>query len=668
MTQECISWRCIPTGVLLLIAFSPFLQAADEINRIGSPLHFRLPSIEGELVQLFDSVQTEFAVVCFLGTECPLAKLYGPRLQTLADEFADQHVQFVGVNSNVQDSIEEIRQYAQLHQIRFPMLSDKGNKVADAYGASRTTEVFLIDSRFEIRYRGRIDDQYQPGRSRSEPTRFELRDAIRAVLSGNPVLIQETEPVGCILGRVPSRHVTTQYTFANEISRILQKHCVECHREGEIGPFSLTNFDEVVGWGEMLVEVIDQKRMPPWHANPEFGHFSNARDMPETDKEILRNWVAGGMPFGDETMLPPPLPETTEWDLTKDPELIVEMSTRPFSVPAEGVVEYQYFVVDPHFEDDKWIREVQVVPGNRAVVHHCIVFIRPPDGSNYEGVGWLGGYVPGQKPLRFKPGYAKKVPAGSKLVFQMHYTPTGTPQVDITRIGMIFGRDEEITNEVFTVIGINPDFEIPPQAADFPVTANVNNFPRHGELLGMTPHMHLRGKSFRVTATKQGTESILLDVPHYDFNWQHFYVFQQPLPLNDVEKLDFTATFDNSAKNPVNPDPLEHVTWGDQTWQEMAIAFFAVAQPRESRETNESDLLASRQGSSEVQALEQQRIEKFVEQFFGKFDRDRDGMIMRDELPLSLETFGFRQLNKNMDDHLSREEIRKLAEKSLKNR
>ena len=624
---------------------------------------FELPSTDEKLVSLnFD--QAKLSVVCFLGTECPLAKLYGPRLQRISERFRQAGVEVIGVNSNVQDSMNEIRAFAKNHGIRFPMVKDHQNQVADIYGATRTSEVFLIDQFGEIRYQGRIDNQYQPGLTRSEPTRQDLVVAIEELLAGKSVSVPTTEPVGCIIGRVKSSEVSTELTYAKEISRILQRHCVECHREGEIGPFALTEYDEVVGWGEMMLEVIDEKRMPPWHANPAHGEFMNAREMPDSEVARLREWVEGGMPFGDSDDLPQPLEIVPGWQLPREPDLVLDMHTRPFQVPAEGTVEYQYFVVDPKFEEDKWVLAGEVVPGNRSVVHHCIVFIRPPDGSDFRRGFWLAGYVPGQQPVDLPEGYAVRVPAGSKLVFQMHYTPTGVSEEDMTRLGLVLADEADVTHEVFSVVGINRDFEIPPQVSDFDVNGNVAWFPPDGELIGITPHMHVRGKSFTVNVTRNGEPETILDVPNYDFNWQHFYQYQDSLDLSKIDDIQFVSTFDNSENNPVNPDPTQHVTWGDQTWEEMALAFFTVAQPRNSQvqPAYQSPVSASRTQTKSA------KVDKFVKSFFERFDTDNDGEVGRSEVPIAIERFGYWKLDLNRDGTLNRDEINELAKRQLSRR
>src|SRR5690606_7556489 len=185
---------------------------------------------------------------------------------------------------------------------------------------------------------------------------------------------------------------------------------------------------------------------PPWSADATSARFANARHMPEADKQILRDWVAGGMKRGDPQKLPEPIEYLSGWQLPREPDVILPMRDRPYRVPAEGTVEYQYFVVDPGFEEDKWILGAQITPGARSVVHHAIAFLRPPDGVPMRGIGWLTAYVPGQRLVPLPPGHARKVPAGSKIVFQMHYTTNGREQDDLSSVGIVFADPDEVTH------------------------------------------------------------------------------------------------------------------------------------------------------------------------------------------------------------------------------
>ncbi|GAA5506151.1 redoxin domain-containing protein [Novipirellula caenicola] len=651
----------VVVGLVLLALLAPHANAATP----GLQSHvkpFSLPGADGTTVSLSADPTVSLNVLCFLGTECPLARIYGPRLDALAQQYADRGVQFIGINSNIQDSMDELRRYVKDHRLTFPVAKDYDRRVAVQSGATRTPEVFVIDRSGTVRYSGRIDDQYEPGIARKQATQHDLRDAIDALLAGEPVPRPKTTAMGCLIAlprSTPSEAEAT-VTYCDQVSRVLQKHCVECHRADEIGPFSLEEYDEVIGWADMSLEVIQQHRMPPWHADPNHGSFANSRHMPEEDKQILADWVDAGMPFGDASKLPPPREYVAGWQLSEPPHQIVTMNETPFQVPATGTIEYQYFVVDPGFKEDKWIRAAEVVPGNRSVVHHSIAFVRPPDGADFRDIGFLSAYVPGQQPSEFPAGYAQRVRAGSKLVFQMHYTPTGKATEDVTRIGLLFADPDDVTHEVYVLGGVEQEFEIPPHAANYAVNADIGGFPENGTLLSITPHMHLRGKSFQFVAKTKSGEQTLLDVPNYDFNWQHNYVLSQPLPLSDVKQLSFTAVFDNSADNPTNPDPSEFVTWGDQTWQEMAVTFVAVAKPRDANANQGKTAVDpdQRKRRAEQRRKQEQEASQFADRYIERFDSDGDGLISKHELPDSVRMFSFGSFDHDRDGLLSHEEIR----------
>ncbi|TWT64712.1 redoxin domain-containing protein [Allorhodopirellula solitaria] len=619
---------------------------------------------------------SEFTVVCFLGTECPLARLYGPRLERLKDRFGDQGVTFVGVDSNAQDSPAEIADYAKDVGLTFPIAKDADQSVLAVFDAERTPEVFVVDAAGRVRYRGRIDDQYEPGLARAKPTQHDLREAIESLLAGETVEHPQTPGVGCLITKIPHPSGkdadAATVTFTADVAPILNQHCVECHRDSEIAPFALTDYDEVVGWGQMMLEVIDQKRMPPWHADPTIGHFVGERKMPEQARDTIARWIDQGMAEGDADDLPPTPTWNSGWHLPTDPELVIPMRDRPFHVPADDVVDYQYYVVDPGWEEDRWVRAAQVVPGNARVVHHAIVFVRPPDGSDSRGIGWLGAYVPGQRTAILPPDHARRIPAGSKLIFQMHYTPNGRASDDISRVGVWFAEPADVTHEVFTRVAIDHDFEIPPRTEDYDVHISLDRFDPESRLLGVTPHMHLRGKSFQLKAQRRGGEvEDLLRVPHYDFNWQHYYQFAESLPLDEIESLDMTVTFDNSAANPANPAPEEYVTWGDQTWEEMAIAFLDVARPRHrtrtvARREEAGDVPTAQSGSSaggqdDDRLAADQAIQSRVRKFLAAMDQDGDGRILREETPLTFQKFGFRKMDRNRDGVLDHEEVETAA-------
>lgn len=663
--------------VALIILESPApLPAADSVSvamgQKSLQLDFSLPSASGETVELKTPFEARLRVICFLGCDCPVAKLYAPRLKTLAQQFAADGVEFVAINSNPQDSIAKLAQYAKEHDlddslIPFPMLKDHDGQVALRFNATRTPEVFVIDSLGQVIYQGRIDDQYRPGVVTDQPTRDDLRIAIEEHLSGKTVTVSATTAAGCRIAKRRPIDPDAEVTYARDLSKILNRHCVECHRDGEIGPFALTDYDEIVGWADMMVEVVDNNRMPPWHASDDHAKFVNSRRMSDEEKETLRRWVESGAPFGDASDLESLPSFASGWQIGQ-PDLVVPMASEPFTVPAGGTVEYQYFVVDPGFTEDRWVAAAEVVPGNRAVVHHAIAFVRPPDGERLDGLGWLSAYVPGQRMPPPELHRARRVPAGSKLVFQMHYTPTGKVEQDLSKIGLTFANADQVTEELLTIVGMNQAIEILPLQPDVAVDGETEHLPVGGRLLAMSPHMHLRGKAFRVQIGREGKDSILLDVPHYDFNWQHTYLLEEPIELDSVDWLTFTANYDNSTENPFNPDPDEFVTWGDQTWEEMAIVFYEVARPVNTqgwRRTDTTGRLSSRpvatQAGPTAEAADIQseaKLQTQIDQFFQDLDRDGDGIIGYDEVDRAVQLRLFRRIDRNGDRSIDRQEVR----------
>ncbi len=619
----------------------------------------RLASPDGTRIDLATAVsETRLTVVCFLGTECPMVKLYVGRLREIADRFGGDGVQVIGIDSNRQDSVEDVSRYIDEQQVRFPILRDDGNIIADDFGAARTPEVFLVDSKLNVIYRGCIDDQYSPGVSRSKADREHLIVAIGEWLSGKPVEIPQVEATGCMIGRVTEVRADATVTFSNQVSRVFHKHCVECHRPDEIGPFSLTDFDEASGWGETIVEVIDNGRMPPWHATDGLAPLENTRHMPDADKQLVRDWVVAGMPKGDVAELPT-LPEfPTGWRLPREPDVVFEMAEKPFEVPADGVVEYQYFVVDPDFREDVWIATAEVAPGNRRVVHHSIVFVRPPESRGMWGIGWLGAYVPGQSAPKLLPGHATFVPAGSKLVFQQHYTPTGRVESDTTKIGIVFAKAGEVTHHVYTLASLDQEFEINPGESAHAVKSRLENFSPNAKLLAVSPHMHYRGKSYRLSRTNpDGTSQLLVDVPGYDFNWQHSYQFAEPVLLREVQSLSSEFVFDNSPANPFNPDPKEYVTWGDQTWEEMAVSFLTVSEPLNAVRQENAQVAVELQTGHEKRLLETRKYaETKADEMMSQLDRNGDGVIWRNEAPNSFSHFVFNWYDADKNGSITREE------------
>ena len=549
---------------------------------IGSTVtDFAPTDARGESHRPGDRQSSRLVVLVFMKADCPVSAMYAPTLGRLATEFQARGVSFVGIALDGPDASGEVARFSAVHSIPFQILRDTGVELAARVGATRTPEVVVLDERRAIRYRGRIDDQYAVGSRRSAARHHDLVEALEDLLGGRPVGRPETEPVGCPIARPGPASPPARATYSRDIAPIFLRRCVGCHRPGQVGPFPLMNYRQAAGWAGSIADAVEGGRMPPWHAEPSFGTFANDARLTDREKRLIVDWAEGGAPEGDPADLPPPVSFPEGWRIP-EPDVVVSMA-KEFPVPAEGVVDYQSFEVDPGFRRDVWIRAAEIRPGNRRVVHHCNVFLKDPDGRNVvDSQGELGSYclaamTPGAPPMSLPVGMAKRIPAGWRLVFVVHYSPVGTPQVDRTSIGLVLADPALVKKEVATNLLFDPDLRIPPHAGNHRVERS-RRFDDDVLLLAMFPHMHLRGKSFRYEAIyPDGREEILLDVPRYDFLWQNRYELAEPKRLPAGTTLRCVAHFDNSAGNPANPDPSAIVRTGKQSWEEMFNGYYDIA-------------------------------------------------------------------------------------------
>jgi len=555
--------------------------AEPAVGRVGQ----RVPDAAFDAVSSLPGFEEKrIAVFAYLGVECPLAQLYAPRLNKLAVDFAERDVQFVGIFSNAQDSPEDIAGYVEKYEVAFPVFKDEGNRLADLIGAQRTPEVFVMDEQRHVGFCGRIDDQYAISFPRKEPDQQFLRTAIEQLLAGEEVAQPEVAAVGCVIGREPVEEGTGLVTFSNTVAAIMNSHCVKCHRPGEAAPFALTDFGEVRGWAAMIVEVTTEGRMPPMpEIEDPHDHFIDVETITDSEIGRIKEWIENGTPFGDPADLPKPPEFTDGWHLSREPDLVVYASDEPFEVPAEGLIEYQYFTVDPGLTEDTWVVQAQILPSNPRVVHHAAVLLESSDGSPMSFrdptdrivAGYLPGmgYGDGKRPDDWTDlKLARLIPAGSKLTFQLHYQAVGTVEYDQTKFGLIFCEPDEVEHVMLGRRAVNTKFQIPPHDADYVVEGSSPPLPDDSRLFSLGPHMHLRGKSFRFEAIyPDKTRELLLDIPKYDFNWQYQYYLRTPKMLPAGTRIHCTAHFDNSADNPANPDPEATVGWGQFTEDEMMV-------------------------------------------------------------------------------------------------
>ncbi len=395
-------------------------------------------------------------------------------------------------------------------------------------------------------------------------------------------------------------------TFNKQVLPLLQKRCQNCHRPGEAAPFSMLTYKDARPWAKAMKEAVLTKKMPPWFADPAYGHFSNDRRLAPEEVNTLVSWVDQGALEGDPKDAPQPLEFNEGWTIGQ-PDVVFEMPVE-YTVPAKGTIEYTYFLLPKIFSEDKWIEKIEVRPGARSVVHHVVMVSRPPGSKWLEGmkpgVAWvppkendekreadtgegaflLGDiemvsvYVPGGLAYQTGPGQARLMKAGSDLIFQMHYTASGKQTVDRTRVGIVFAKEPPCERVVNTFV-MNTRFRIPAGAPDQVVDARVTVH-QNAMLLNLFPHMHFRGKAFEYQVKyPSGETDTLLRVPKYDFNWQLTYQLEQPLKLPKGTVLTAIAHYDNSPNNPYNPDPKSEVYWGDQSWDEMLAGFVDFAIP-----------------------------------------------------------------------------------------
>ncbi len=403
---------------------------------------------------------------------------------------------------------------------------------------------------------------------------------------------QQTQP--------PRAEGPSSATFYRDVLPILQGHCQACHREGEMAPMPLVTYEQTRPFAPAIAAAASQRKMPPWFAEPGIGHFSNDPSLSPEEIATLAAWEKASAPAGNPREAPPPREWAKGW-MIPQPDAVIQMP-KAVAIPASGVVEYTYEIVHTGFTEGKWVQFSEVRPSSRGNVHHAVVYVRPPDSHWLPhapiGVPFTGAdmsdqqdrtdthfttadillvYAPGSSPDNWTSGMAKYIPAGSDLVFQMHYMAHGHPMSDQTSVGMVFAKQPP-AQRVLTLQLTNDTFVIPPGVPDFRVEVH-GSLPNDALLLSFFPHMHLRGKRFEYNILAPGGRTETLLRVNYDFFWQLSYRLAEPRLLKAGTVLQAVAWYDNSKNNPHNPDPDAAVRWGDQTWDEMMVGFFDVAVP-----------------------------------------------------------------------------------------
>jgi len=584
-----------------------------------------LRDLRGNRRPLYGFKDHRVLVLAFLGTDCPISNLYLPGLIERDKKYRSKNVQFVAVYANEHEDLDQVAMHAYDRDVPFPVLKDFGQRLADTLGVERVPAVAVLDKDFVLRYRGRIDDRYGIAARRPKATRDDLIEAIEEVLAGAKVSVAETEPDGCLLDRASKKPARRDISYTKHVAPILQQRCQACHRPEQAAPFALMSYEDAVKHGRMLKEVTTQRRMPPWHADPRHGKFANNRRLTDQEIETLAAWVDAGTPRGDDKDLPKPVAWVSGWTLGK-PDLVLEMP-QAFEVPADGTLPYKHFTIDPGFKEDVWVEkgEARPGPGAAGVVHHVVVYILKPGQSqpfdNQGNMNILVGWAPGDLGLQCPPDTGLRIPKGSKLMFELHYTPNGKAVKDRSSIGLIFAKKTP-KYEMLMNSFMNESIRIPPRDPHYRAEA-VFRFRADARLISLVPHMHWRGKDyFYELIYPDGRKRTLLSVPRWDFNWQNVYLFDEPIRIPKGSRLHAVAHWDNSRNNPYNPDPSKEVRFGLQTWEEMMVgwAVYTWEQP------------------DTAEKLAREKIHP-AEQLFDRLDRNGDDVITADEVPEQMKLY-----------------------------
>jgi hypothetical protein len=379
-------------------------------------------------------------------------------------------------------------------------------------------------------------------------------------------------------------------TFHKDVLPILQTKCQGCHRPGEAAPMAFLTYQQTRPFAKAIREAVATKRMPPWFADPHIGKFTNDWSLSPAEIQTLSAWAESGAPEGNAKDAKPNPTFATGWRIPQ-PDLVIQLP-EPYPIPASGTIDYVYTIVPTGLTEDRWIQFAEPRPGNRALVHHVIAFIREPGSPWFAEYpvnksfipnkttkggpsGYITGYAPGTMPYTLRPGQAALLKAGSDIVLQMHYTANGTAGTDQSKIGLVFAK-EPPTQAVHTLWLQNSKFTIPPGADNYPVSTAVT-LGTDVEILDTTPHMHVRGKAATLKAVYPTGEEEKLLSARYDFSWQLSYQYAPGKIIPKGTRLEAVSFYDNSPNNKHNPDPKAAVRWGDQSWEEMMLNFVRVA-------------------------------------------------------------------------------------------
>ena len=552
-------WSKLVAGCmgLTLTSSAMALSVGDRVE------NFRLMDHAGGSHELHYFADAPAMVLMTHNTSCSTLPDSLKTLASIREQFAPQGAEIMLINSDLRDDRSRVQAAAAQEGIELPVLLDPTQIIGESLMATAAGEALVIDpSTWTLAYRGDVDGAKQAVAQLVEG------DAVTAVSSTSA-----STDCSVDFPELARRAEHKAISYADTIAPMLNDNCVSCHRKGGIGPWAMTDYNMVRGFSLMIREVVRTQRMPPWHADPHVGEFSNDRSLTDEQIRTLVHWIEAGAPRGEGADL---LAETVQqWPVWAmgEPDVIIEIP--PEDVPASGVVEYKYKMVANPLDQDVWVKAAEIIPGDRSVLHHVITSFGELEtqgrraGRLKRGTGGgLGGYVPGAVGKPFPEDTGILLPAGATIEFQMHYTPAGLATTDASRMGLYLHKTPP-KHKLGSMVLLNPRILIPAGAPNHSEVM-MRVFDQDVLIYSLLPHAHYRGKASEFVAhLPDGSKETLLSVPRYDFNWQTNYDLEEPRFLPAGTKMVHRTWWDNSARNPANPDATRDVPWGQQSWDEM---------------------------------------------------------------------------------------------------
>lgn len=601
----------------ILIALIPISQTRSEEKPETAlpPEYLSALDIEGNACRLTHRDDDKLVVVVFITSECPLCRQYVPELNRIAAAVPEDQVAFFGVISDRSISHSEAKAFCEEFNIEFDVVFDASGEIATALTPTHVPEAFILAPDREVLYRGRINDLYAAvNKKRNVARKNDLLDSITALLAGEELETPRTTAVGCLF---ESPAASQDVTFNRDIAPVLFAQCAECHRPGEVAPFSLLSYEDAEKRAEWLAEITQQRVMPPWKAEPNHGRFLGERRLTAAQIDLFQEWAAAGAPEGDPADLPPEPTFASGWRLGK-PDVVLRAPTT-VTVPADGADVFQHWVIPIDIPEDKMMVAYEFRPGNPSVVHHAVLLLdtmgagRAKDAETPEpgyttfgsiGIpvgGVLGVWTPGMTPRFLPEDTGMAIPAGADLVMQLHLHPTGKEEVDQSTLGLYFA-DKPLKKKIARAPAVAGTviIDIPAGEDRHKITTSLN-VPTDLTLISLLPHMHLIGRELKLTATfPDGTVESLMWIRDWNFYWQDNYVYRKPVFLPKGTRLDMVSYYDNSAENPFNPsDPPRRVLFGNGSTDEMCFGILQVVVEEEGGEL----------------AMQRELIRTFVSQF-----------------------------------------------------